>query len=239
MLQYNPRYGGSNYNALQMQYNLHMAHSDILQVAYTFSKLLSDTDNTSSFLDGQGAQGLPQDNYNLKAEKSLSMQDITNNLVIDYGFDLPFGHGQPYLNNKSGAVNAVLGGWRLNGITIFRSGVPIALTAPANVLSQFGAVSRGSFGPSTPSAATKAVLVRCTALSVRRNGSIPRASSSQANSVSATNHASIQRSVPMVKPTSIRYSARVLLCRAKQLSSFRARSSTYSTTRNSACLIAW
>jgi hypothetical protein len=146
MLQYNPRYGGSNYNALQMQYNLHMAHSDILQVAYTFSKLLSDTDNTSSFLDGQGAQGLPQDNYNLKAEKSLSMQDITNNLVIDYGFDLPFGHGQPYLNNKSGAVNAVLGGWRLNGITIFRSGVPIALTAPANVLSQFGA-GTAPFGP--------------------------------------------------------------------------------------------
>ena len=66
MLQYNPRYGNSTYNALQMQYNLRMAHSDILQVAYTFSKLLSDTDNTSSFLDGQGAEGIPQDNYNLR-----------------------------------------------------------------------------------------------------------------------------------------------------------------------------
>jgi hypothetical protein len=146
MLQYNPRYGNSTYNALQMQYNLRMAHGDILQVAYTFSKLLSDTDNTSSFLDGQGAEGITQDNYNLKAEKSLSMQDITNNLVIDYGFDLPFGHGHRYLGNMNGAANAVLGGWRVNGVTIFRSGAPIALTAPANVLSQFGG-GTAPFGP--------------------------------------------------------------------------------------------
>ena len=146
MLQYNPRYGNSTYNALQMQYSLRMAHGDILQVAYTFSKLLSDTDNTSSFLDGQGAEGITQDNYNLKAEKSLSMQDITNNLVIDYGFDLPFGHGHRYLGNMNGAANAILGGWRVNGVTIFRSGAPIALTAPANVLSQFGG-GTAPFGP--------------------------------------------------------------------------------------------
>jgi hypothetical protein len=146
MLQYNPRYGDSTYNALQMQYTLHMNHGDILQVAYTLSKLMSDTDNTSSFLDGQGAQGLVQDNYNLKAEKSLSMQDITNNLVIDYGFDLPFGRGHHYLTNINGVENAFLGGWRINGITIYRSGAPIALTAPANILSQFGG-GTASFGP--------------------------------------------------------------------------------------------
>lgn len=146
MLQYNPRYGNSTYNALQMQYTMHLNHGDVLQVAYTYSKLLSDTDNTSSFLDGQGAQGLPQDNYNLKAEKSLSMQDIPNNLVIDYGFDLPFGHNEKYLGNINSVANAVIGGWRINGITIFRSGAPIALTAPANILSQFGA-GTAPFGP--------------------------------------------------------------------------------------------
>lgn len=146
MLQQNARYGSSTYNALQMQYTLHMKHDGIVQVAYTYSKLLSDTDNTSSFLDGQGAQGLPQDNYNLKAEKSLSMQDITNNLVIDYGVDLPFGRGQRYLANASRLTNSIIGGWRINGITIFRSGTPIALTAPANILSQFGG-GTAPFGP--------------------------------------------------------------------------------------------
>ena len=42
--------------------------------------------------------------------------------------------------------NAVIGGWRVNGITTLRSGVPIALTAPANGLSQFDGGTPG-FGP--------------------------------------------------------------------------------------------
>jgi hypothetical protein len=146
MLQQNARYGASTYNALQMQYTLHMKNDGILQVAYTYSKLLSDTDNTSSFLDGQGGQGLVQDNYNLKAEKSLSMQDVPQNLVINYGIDLPFGHGQEFASHVSPALNQVIGGWRINGITIFRSGVPIAFTAPPNVLSQFGG-GTAPFGP--------------------------------------------------------------------------------------------
>lgn len=146
ILQQNPRYGSSTYNALQMQYTLRMKNNGIVQVAYTYSKLLSDTDNTSSFLDGQGGQGLVQDNYNLKAEKSVSMQDIANNLVIDYGVDLPFGHGQPYLSGVGRIANQIIGGWRINGITIFRSGVPVAFTSPANILSQFGGGTQ-PFGP--------------------------------------------------------------------------------------------
>ena len=108
--------------------------------------MLSDTDNTSEFQDGQGDTGERQDEYNPRVEKSISLQDIANNLVINYGVDLPLGHGQPYLSRISGMGNAVIGGWRVNGITTLRSGVPIALTAPANGLSQFDGGTPG-FGP--------------------------------------------------------------------------------------------
>jgi len=134
-----PRYGYSSYTSLQATYNLHLSHSGLLQVAYTYSKLLSNTDNTSSFQDGQGGYGVVQDNNNLGAEYSLSLQDLPSNLVINYGIDLPFGRGETYLSNVSRATNAVVGGWRVNGITIFRSGIPIALQAAGNGLSQFGA----------------------------------------------------------------------------------------------------
>ncbi len=134
-----PRYGYSSYTSLQATYNLHLSHSGLLQVAYTFSKLLSNTDNTSSFQDGQGGYGVVQDNNNLGAEYSLSLQDLPSNLVINYGIDLPFGRGEEYLSNVNRATNAVVGGWRVNGITIFRSGIPIALQAAGNGLSQFGA----------------------------------------------------------------------------------------------------
>ena len=104
------------------------SHAGDVQAAYTWGKLISNTDNTSSFLDGQGGTGLVQDLYNLKAERSVSEQDIRHNFVANYGLDLPFGHGEMYLSHINAVTNAFVGGWRVNGITTLRSGVPIALT---------------------------------------------------------------------------------------------------------------
>lgn len=138
MSQVVPRYGYSSYNALQVTYTRHFSHNGILQAAYTWGKLLSNTDNTSSFQDGQGGYGTVQDNNNLKPEYSVSLQNLANNLVINYGIDLPFGHGEMYLSNANRVTNALVGGWRVDGITTYRSGIPIALQAAGNGLSQFG-----------------------------------------------------------------------------------------------------
>ena len=133
-----PRKGSSTYNALQALYTMRFSHGGILQAAYTWAKLISNTDNTSSFEDGQGGQGVVQDNYNLRAEKSVSLQDLTNNLVINYGIDLPFGQGQMFLKGSNAALNAIVGGWRVNGITTLHSGLPIPFQAGGlNYLSQY------------------------------------------------------------------------------------------------------
>ena len=134
-----PRDGDSTYHALQATYIRHFSHGGTLQGAYTWAKLLSNTESTSAFQDRQGGLGVVQDNYNLKDEKSVSEQDVANNLVINYGLDLPFGRGEAYLSTIGSAANAVIGGWRMNGITKLRSGLPIALIAAGNGLSQFGA----------------------------------------------------------------------------------------------------
>jgi hypothetical protein len=134
-----PRLGDSSYNALQATYIRRFGHAGTLQGAFTWGKLLSNTDNTSAFQDGQGGIGVVQDNTNLKVEKSVSQQDLANSLVINYGADLPFGHGEAYLSHINGVANEIIGGWRVNGITTLRSGIPIALVAAGNGLSQFGA----------------------------------------------------------------------------------------------------
>jgi hypothetical protein len=137
-LQVNPRRGDSTYQALQSTLVRRFSHGGLLQVAYTWSKLLSDTDNTSAFEDGQGGLGVIQDYDNPGAEKSISMQDLTNNAVINYGIDLPFGNGEMFLGNSRGVVNGVIGGWRVNGITTFHSGLPIPFSAGGtNYLSQY------------------------------------------------------------------------------------------------------
>ena len=147
-----PRDGNSTYHALQATYIRHFGHAGTLQGAYTWGKLLSDTENTSAFEDGQGGIAVIQDNYNLRAEKAISEEDIANNLVINYGLDLPFGNEERFLSHTHGAANSVIGGWRVNGITKFRSGLPLALIAAENGLSQFGA---GAIRPNYTPGCTK------------------------------------------------------------------------------------
>ncbi|MCU1323487.1 MAG: Cna domain protein [Acidobacteriaceae bacterium] len=132
-----PRYGASTYEALQASLTRRLGHGGMVQVAYTWAKLLSNTDNTSSFQDGQGGQGVVQDNYNLRAEKSVSLQDLTNNLVINYAVDLPFGRDRPFLNSGSPFLNAMVAGWQVNGITTIHSGLPVAFSTNGNDLSNY------------------------------------------------------------------------------------------------------
>jgi hypothetical protein len=143
VIQQDARLASSIYHALQAGFTKRFGHAGLVQAAYTWGKLISDTDNTSAFLDGQGGTGLVQDLYNLKAERSVSQQDIRHNFVANYGLDLPLGHGQMYLSHINGVTNSIVGGWRVNGITTLRSGVPIALTATPNTLAQ-------NFGGGTP-----------------------------------------------------------------------------------------
>ena len=74
LLQQAPRYGSSTYHALQVGYIQRFGHAGTLQGAYTWGKVLSDTDNTSEFQDGQGDTGERQDEYNPRAEKSISLR---------------------------------------------------------------------------------------------------------------------------------------------------------------------
>jgi len=65
-----------------------------LLVAYTNSKLISDTDTLTSWLE-TGVGGI-QNNNNLRGERSLSSQDIPQRLVVSYVLDLPLGKGRSF-----------------------------------------------------------------------------------------------------------------------------------------------
>ena len=63
--------------------------------AYTWSKLISDTDTLTGWLEPGGGAGGVQNNYNIRAERSLALYDTPHRAVISYIVDLPFGKGQP------------------------------------------------------------------------------------------------------------------------------------------------
>jgi Carboxypeptidase regulatory-like domain/TonB dependent receptor len=128
VLELDPHLGTSNYRSLQTSFMKRFGANGILSVAYTWSRLMSNTDSSSAFLDeGFIFGGSAQDNNHPEREYAVSSYDLPHNLSIGYGVDLPFGRGKHFMGNAHGALNAIVGGWRVNGITTFRSGVPISV----------------------------------------------------------------------------------------------------------------
>ena len=112
--------GAADYNALQAKLDTHAWHGATALVAYTYSKCLDNgTYNVGSDIREVHSNisywGVCQ--YNLK-----------NNIVVSYNYHLPIGHGQALLPNLSGLGNAILGNWRVSGITTMQSGLPFTPT---------------------------------------------------------------------------------------------------------------
>jgi hypothetical protein len=124
--------GNSTYNSLQAKFQKRLFAGGTIAAAYTWSKLISNT----------GSGNPVQDYDNLAGGKSLSGDNASQRLVISYTVDLPFGHGRALLSGAPTAVNAVISGWGVNGVTTFQSGLPLSLTyGGTNDLSSFGAGS--------------------------------------------------------------------------------------------------
>jgi hypothetical protein len=131
----------SIYHSLQITTQRRFAGAGSLQVAYTNSKLISNTDTLTSWLETN--VGAIQDNNNLRGERSLSSQDVPQRLVINYVLDLPFGQGQRYLSNTSRVVNSVVAGWGVDGVATFQRGFPLVLgNGESNEAALFGAHPR-------------------------------------------------------------------------------------------------
>jgi hypothetical protein len=120
---------GSSYNSLQATVTRRFQGGGTLLVAYTNSKLMSNTDTLTSWLESNtgGVPGV-QDWDNLKGERSLSAQDVSQRLVISYVLDLPFGRGKAYANSFSGFANGAVSGWGVDGITTFQRGFPLKIS---------------------------------------------------------------------------------------------------------------
>ena len=67
----------------------------------------------------------PQNIRNLAAEKGPSSYDSKFVNVTSVVYQLPFGKGQKFLNSLHPALDAVLGGWELNGINTGSTGLPV------------------------------------------------------------------------------------------------------------------
>jgi hypothetical protein len=135
-----PEYGGlnlqgygccsSSYNALQATVTKRFGGGGTLLAAYTWSKLMSNTDTLTSWLEGgaTGGVGAVQDWNNLKNEWSVSSQNVPQRFVLSYVLDLPFGRGKRYLSGVSGFADKIISGWGIDGTTTLQVGFPLKIS---------------------------------------------------------------------------------------------------------------
>jgi hypothetical protein len=117
--------GNSTYHSMQLRVTKRYTSGLSYLVAYTISKNITDADSEGAGVSGFIGTGayIGQNSYDRRAEKALSQLDTPQSLVASFFYELPMGHGKPFLNH-TGALDRLIGGWNVSGILMYNSGNP-------------------------------------------------------------------------------------------------------------------
>ncbi|MCI0424149.1 MAG: hypothetical protein L0312_33890, partial [Acidobacteria bacterium] len=119
--------GSSTYHSFQLKGEKRLSAGLSLLLAYTNGKLIDDA---SQHNGNFGREGVRQNYYDRRADRSISVNDISQRLVISYVYELPFGRGRAFGQGWNRAADGLLGGWQINGVTSFQTGQPLTIFAP-------------------------------------------------------------------------------------------------------------
>ena len=137
--------GHSSYHAGVVRLEKRYSNGVTFQTTYAFSKLITDADSYWGNAATKTANGCcyAADQFNRRLEKSIGQYDVTHNFKIGFVYDLPFGKGRQYLTH--GLAAWTLGGWGINGVLTYSSGLPVGVTS-----SYLLPLYTGTNGRSTP-----------------------------------------------------------------------------------------
>ncbi|HEX8130469.1 MAG TPA: TonB-dependent receptor, partial [Pyrinomonadaceae bacterium] len=103
-----PRFN-SNYHSMQIGAEHRFARQSQVNVAYTWSKNLTDSQTDRSTA--------PQNSYDIRSEYGRAALDRRHVFSLNYIYELPF------FQNQEGFAGKLLGGWQASGIITYNTGV--------------------------------------------------------------------------------------------------------------------
>ncbi len=106
-------FGVNDYDALQISVNKRMSSGLQFLVSYTYSR----TEEEVTYLN-------PQDDWG-QLTRVVTAADSPHRLLVSSTYELPF------FKDQEGVMGSLFGGWQMNGIVTFQSGLPVATTAGA------------------------------------------------------------------------------------------------------------
>jgi hypothetical protein len=124
-----PTGGFSTYHAFQLKVEKRLTQGLTALLSFTGQKSIDDFSQISNV--GNQAGGI-QNIYDDRQQRAVSSNDRSRRLVISGTYQLPFGRGRAFGKSWSRPVDALIGGWQVNGIYSYQTGFPISVTAANN-----------------------------------------------------------------------------------------------------------
>lgn len=133
----------SIYNGLQVTLRRQFHGGFSMSGYYTWSKSIDD----AASVGGTG-RNVPQNSFDLEAERALSNFDVRNKLVVNHTYEFPFGEQRHFLN-CGGVAARMIGNWQVSGVTTVQSGSPLTAQVAGNQSNNNGS---GVFASARPDA---------------------------------------------------------------------------------------
>jgi hypothetical protein len=125
-----------------------------LLASYSIRKTLTNTGGKDIQHGGPAGSGWLQNPHNLMEGYGLAIYEMPRTLLLNYSYDLPFGHGRQFLSSANGwsqrFVDAFIGGWGLAGVSTWHpKGTPVLMPTVSGGVTAPSAALRWSLAPGT------------------------------------------------------------------------------------------
>jgi len=123
----------SVYHSMQLMVRRRFAQGFQINSAFTWSKVIDNQSNdpvgtgTSPSIGGGGVL----DSTNLRDNRARANWDRKYTWVTNWIYELPFGNRRRFFSNMPAVLNAVFGGWSIQGFNALMSGTPFSVTSGA------------------------------------------------------------------------------------------------------------
>jgi Carboxypeptidase regulatory-like domain len=140
-------YGNSIYNGFTAQVDKRFTGGLFGRVAYTNSKLINSGAEDVLAGDDPGIQNPLRGAID---DRALSRDDVPQSLILAWSYELPFGKGKRF--NFTGAMNEIVGGWRVSATQRYDRGRPLSISMGCGELCTFlgSNLKRPNRVPGTP-----------------------------------------------------------------------------------------
>ena len=123
----------SSYHSLQISAEKRFSQGLSMLMSYTKAKLITGCSAIGGGNSGDACTGEYRlGRFNQGLDRAIDQDDVASRFVMSGVYELPVGKGKALLGNAHPVVNGILGGWQLNGIGTFQTGLPLAVRGANN-----------------------------------------------------------------------------------------------------------